>query len=446
MGKTLSHYSQQIKALAPDSLVLDRARELGIVLLEAKAAVLAAGRRWSDWLETDCDLSARTAQRFMGYASRWDEPAFVEARQKRPDLPLREADKVLAASSTRKRAPRQETGTRETLFGAGAVSYYCPACETPYASTLLEKKPILRNLLCAGFLHRPHPATELVPSIFTVGQHQVTLQPLDTSSYASLPVVAALLHKVCPKLLEVGLKGIRAEVTTVGRYLRIRGDTGEDEFLPHSISLALDRSGLVEDVFIGQASSGDVLYATRGGYECRGASQRYAPFWQHLQDSIPWTEASQPPAAAASTASAPVATTPAEAPSAASPTNSQTRRRIRSWIKDNPGHTNLPAAQQWLSRLEANPTESQLHQQALQDLFSAADQSPRPTTPDRTGEKRTRLTKDQGRQLDQIIRDVLNNPPATRTELLATIADKATAIGLPHQPLETIRTRLRRLH
>jgi hypothetical protein len=58
----------------------------------------------------------------------------------------------------------------------------------------------------------------------------------------------------------------------------------------------------------------------------------------------------------------PAGTTPA------SPTAAQVRTRIRRWIKANPGHTNLPAAQQWLAQLEANPG-GQLHHQALQDLF-----------------------------------------------------------------------------
>lgn len=106
MAKTLNHYSQQIRAMAPDALALERARDLGLLLIEAKAAVQAAGRKWGEWLERDCSLASRTAQRFMTVARRWDEPAFIEARKARPDLPLREADKVLAATSSRK---RQET-------------------------------------------------------------------------------------------------------------------------------------------------------------------------------------------------------------------------------------------------------------------------------------------------------------------------------------------------
>lgn len=103
MAKTLNHYSQQIRAMAPDALALERARDLGLLLIEAKAAVQAAGRKWGEWLERDCSLASRTAQRFMTVARRWDEPAFIEARKARPDLPLREADKVLAATSSRKK-------------------------------------------------------------------------------------------------------------------------------------------------------------------------------------------------------------------------------------------------------------------------------------------------------------------------------------------------------
>lgn len=124
MAKTLNHYSQQIRLLAPDALALDRARELGILLNEAKAAVIAAGLRWGKWLDTDCALSSRTAHRFMAIASRWDEPAFAEARQSRPGLPLREADKVLAASSTRKRPAPEPANPRNLALSKLAVARF----------------------------------------------------------------------------------------------------------------------------------------------------------------------------------------------------------------------------------------------------------------------------------------------------------------------------------
>jgi hypothetical protein len=107
MAKTLNHYSQQIKALAPDAVALDRAKQLGDLLLQAKAAVKAAGKLWTDWLQSDCELTTRTAQRFMTIATRWDDPAFTEARSANPQLAIREADKVLAANSTRKTTGKQ---------------------------------------------------------------------------------------------------------------------------------------------------------------------------------------------------------------------------------------------------------------------------------------------------------------------------------------------------
>ena len=104
MAKTLNHYSQQIRSLAPDAVALDRAKALGDILIDAKAAVKAAGKLWTEWLQSDCDLTSRTAGRFMTIAKRWNDQAFTDARTANPALAIREADKVLAASSTRKRA------------------------------------------------------------------------------------------------------------------------------------------------------------------------------------------------------------------------------------------------------------------------------------------------------------------------------------------------------
>ena len=71
--------------------------------------------------------------------------------------------------------------------------------------------------------------------------------------------------------------------------------------------------------------------------------------------------------AAAESVPAPVVITP-EDTTPASSTAANARLRIRRWIKANPDHTNLPAAQQWLAKLEAAP-RGQLHHQALQELF-----------------------------------------------------------------------------
>jgi len=116
MAKTLNHYSQQIRSLAPDALALDRAKALGDLLIDAKAAVKAAGKLWGEWLQSDCDLSPRNAGRFMTIAKRWNEQAFTQARETNPKLAIREADKVLAASSPRKRAePEQRDPYNEAM-------------------------------------------------------------------------------------------------------------------------------------------------------------------------------------------------------------------------------------------------------------------------------------------------------------------------------------------
>lgn len=295
MGKTLNHYSQQIKALVPDSLALDRARKLGLLLLEAKAAVQAAGRRWSDWLEADCSLSARTAQRFMTVAKRWDEPAFAEARQQRPDLPLREADKLLASTSTRKRPESRTSGTQEAQHSDHCVYYYCPVCTIPYASSLLEKKPVIRGLLCSGSLAHPHPPTATVPSLLIVDGRQLTITPRDTSSYPLLPVIAALLKRLCPALIDAGMQISGIEASGGGSYIRIRGDAEPTDRMPSSVSFEIDRNGLMREVFIGQACAGNVMAVAHDGIEYRGRSHGYRHIWQALEEHIHWQGESVPP-------------------------------------------------------------------------------------------------------------------------------------------------------
>lgn len=59
--------------------------------------------------------------------------------------------------------------------------------------------------------------------------------------------------------------------------------------------------------------------------------------------------------AAADPLPAPEVITPADGPTPASPAAGSVRRKIRSWIKANPGHTNLPAAQQWAGKDRSQP-------------------------------------------------------------------------------------------
>jgi hypothetical protein len=63
---------------------------------------------------------------------------------------------------------------------------------------------------------------------------------------------------------------------------------------------------------------------------------------------------------------------------------------------------------------------------------------------DRTGERRTRLTKAQGERLDQLLLAMLQSGRTSKAELERVSAAAATD-GLPAQGLSTLRTRLRRL-
>ena len=79
MAKTLNHYSQQIRSLAPDAV-----------------------------------------------AKRWDEEAFTQARNANPSLAIREADKVLAASSTRKKVkaePEQRDPHAEAMSKLATIRW-----------------------------------------------------------------------------------------------------------------------------------------------------------------------------------------------------------------------------------------------------------------------------------------------------------------------------------
>jgi len=72
-------------------------------------------------------------------------------------------------------------------------------------------------------------------------------------------------------------------------------------------------------------------------------------------------------------------------------------------------------------------------------------QDPAPTSAaDRTGERRTRLTKAQGEKLDQLLLALLE-AGRTSTADLERLAAAAAADGLPAQGAGTLRTRLRRL-
>jgi hypothetical protein len=196
MAKTLTHYSQQIKALAPDAVALDRAKQLGDLLVSAKAAVKAAGKSWTAWLETDCSLSSRTAQRFMTIATRWDDAAFTEARKHRPDLPLREADKVLAANSTRKKVPAKRTREQQLWDAAfnDRIAYDGWICTC--GNHLRAQKGAIPH--CAGTTHRPHDVRPMVCEV----QDGFLMRFGDLGSYSTAPQLVAIAKQLRTQLPE----------------------------------------------------------------------------------------------------------------------------------------------------------------------------------------------------------------------------------------------------
>jgi chromosome condensin MukBEF ATPase and DNA-binding subunit MukB len=79
--------------------VLQQALHLGALLLQAKAKV--AHGRFGKWLKDNCDLSERSAQRYMALKEQWPK---IEAWMKDnsatvADLSLRKAEQIIAPSS-----------------------------------------------------------------------------------------------------------------------------------------------------------------------------------------------------------------------------------------------------------------------------------------------------------------------------------------------------------
>jgi hypothetical protein len=315
MAKTLNHYSQQIKALAPDALVLDRARELGTLLLEAKAAVQAADRKWTDWLEADCSLTARTAQRFMTIARRWDEPAFAEARTARPDLPLREADKVLAENSTRKRvkpgAAKQQPLSAK-LWQRSSLSdeviHYCPVC----CESAKGKRE--QTIYCAGKTlnfsshpkakAEPHEPVQMICSCQGGFDHEphFMLKPVDLSSYKALPAVIPLakqIHAVMKQPLYFHATWF--EISCAGYTVDISNAADPDQF--PGISLMLDDDHNPVRTFIGSSvgSHLDVkspgintggewreIEGSAAGVKTEGECSALMPTWELLRKALGW--------------------------------------------------------------------------------------------------------------------------------------------------------------
>lgn len=277
MAKTLNHYSQQIRSLAADAVALDRAKALGEILIDAKAAVKAAGKLWTEWLQSDCDLTSRTAGRFMTIAKRWNDQAFTDARTANPALAIREADKVLAANSTRKRvnpgAAKQQPLSAK-LWQRSSLSdeviHFCPIC----SETAKGKRE--QTLYCGGkglnfsshprAKAQPHDPVQLVCSCQGGydGEPHFMVSPADLSSYKALPVVIALAKQINAVMnLPLHHHATWFQISSAGHSVAISNAADPDQF-PH-ISVSLDDNQQPCVAWVGSALTGEAIKATAEG-------------------------------------------------------------------------------------------------------------------------------------------------------------------------------------
>jgi hypothetical protein len=118
MTQSLTNIARDIArehALAQEAAAsaLEHARACGELLIEAKGIVAHGG--WGAWLGEHFPASARTAQRYMTIAERWEELAAKTTRV--ADLPIREAARLLAEPKTDEPAGESP----EIPAGAGEV-------------------------------------------------------------------------------------------------------------------------------------------------------------------------------------------------------------------------------------------------------------------------------------------------------------------------------------
>jgi len=120
---------------------LEHGRNVGELLLKAKAQIKAQGGKWLPWLLENCDVGVRMAQAYMRLAERW--PQLVRAVEDTQrvayleDLPMREALALLATHNQHTEPPEPESDAQtasETSPEFPKVDedlktdYRCPHC------------------------------------------------------------------------------------------------------------------------------------------------------------------------------------------------------------------------------------------------------------------------------------------------------------------------------
>ena len=303
MAKTLNHYSQQIRSLAPDAVALDRAKALGDILIDAKAAVKAAGKLWGEWLQSDCDLTPRTAGRFMTIAKRWNDQAFTDARTANPALAIREADKVLAANSTRKRvnpgAAKQQPLSAKLWQRTSLrddVMHFCPVC----SETARGKRE--QTFYCGGKTHNfsasprakahPHDPVQMICSCqggFD-GHPLFMVKPSDLSSDKALPAVVSLANQIYAVMNQPATHHATwFDISCAGHTVNISNAAYPDQF--PNVSLILDDSQQPWRAFVGSPLTGEAIMATPEGIletdELRSTKECVATY-ELLKQALGW--------------------------------------------------------------------------------------------------------------------------------------------------------------
>ena len=274
MAKTLNHYSQQIKALAPDAVALDRAKQLGDLLISAKAAVKAANKLWTDWLQTDCDLSPRTAGRMMTIAKRWDDPAFVNARNSNPKLAIREADKVLAANSTRKSRGKETRQQREWKAAfEDRIAYDGWVCTC--GNHLTAQKGVVPY--CAGTKTTPHKPRPMVAE----AQDGYLLHFVDLSSYTVANELVAVANQLRSQLPEATYFSCSAG----GGYLRVSNALDASQLV--GISIKLKDGGIPFDARLGGITE-NFIECVPGGMLRDGETEHLEATAQKVMAAFGW--------------------------------------------------------------------------------------------------------------------------------------------------------------
>jgi len=142
-------------ALTSARTTLEHARQVGTLLVEAKAAV--GHGKWLPWLSENVAFSVRSAQQYMDIAGRWHEIPNAQSVAH-----LTEATELLAVARHEiKRGRKTRSGPEFTLPPPLAWLQENTSLTSAHVSQLLRAKTVLRDLQldCSHWKGKIHPAS-----------------------------------------------------------------------------------------------------------------------------------------------------------------------------------------------------------------------------------------------------------------------------------------------